>query len=148
MNRRGQVVMDRPKTPVIENNQFLNNVMLYLDLNPVATKKPVHPKDCEFTSYHYYTYGKQDPQIDPSPPFLALGMDDMTRREVYRTMVEDIISVHLENKIDLEAFEEAVCFLGSPEFVVKKHKELQDRLKIRKEQRGEKREFDKPWNAL
>jgi len=53
LKRKGHVVMDRPKTPVVENENYLTNLMFYLDLNPVKTRKPKHPAKYKYSSYHY-----------------------------------------------------------------------------------------------
>ena len=118
--RRGQVVMDRFKSPRIETDRHLLEVMVYIDLNPFRARKVKHPKEYQFSSYGYYAYGKEDPLIDPPETYLALGKTPDTRQKAYREMVEFVIKKDGNKKKDYSR----TYFIGNPHWVVKKHRAL------------------------
>ena len=111
-HRKGQVVMSRFKSPTIQTDEHLLNVMVYVDLNPCRAGKVKHPKNYKWTSYHYYAFGKDDPLITPAPTYLGLGRDDEERQRIYTEMVEDLIEDGLKKK-DYSA----VHFIGDPDWV-------------------------------
>lgn len=117
--RRGQVVMDRFKSPNIQTDEYLLNVMTYLDLNPVRAKKIKHPRQYKWTSYHYYAYGKKDPLITPAPSYLGLADTDKDRQRIYREMVDILIEEGLR-KEDYSV----VHFIGDPDWVRSNQKGL------------------------
>ncbi len=122
LKRRGQVVMDRFKSPVIESDRQMLMVMAYIDLNQHRAKKVRNPRDNDWSSYGYYAYGKEDPLITPSPSYLALSGDPIERRREYRAIVESLIEHRKQLNIS------HTHFIGSPEWVFGKYRELCVRL--------------------
>lgn len=120
--RRGQVVMDRFKSPRIETDRHLLEVMAYIDLNPFRAKKVKHPKEYRYNSYSYYAYGKKDPLIDPPDTYLALGTTDLSRQKVYREMVEFVIERDGRKKKNFSK----TLFIGNPDWVVKNYRQLKE----------------------
>ena len=59
LHRRGPVLMDRPNTVLIQDQEHLKRVMFYGDWNPVRAGICKHPKDYKFSSYRYYAYGEE-----------------------------------------------------------------------------------------
>ena len=84
LRRRGQVVMDRFKSPVIQTDESLLHVMHYHDLNSYRAKKVRHPKEYKWSSYPYYTYGRKDPLLTPAPSYLGVEDTDKRRQEMER----------------------------------------------------------------
>ncbi len=119
--RKGQVVMDRFKSPRIETDKDLLQVMIYIDFNPFRAGKVSHPQDYQYSSYGYYAYGKEDPLIDPPETYLALGKTPQTRRKVYREMVEYI----LKRDGNLKKNYSNTYFIGNPAWVIKRYNYLQ-----------------------
>ena len=72
------------KSPVLQTDNDLLRVMTYIDLNPVRQKMVKHPRKYEWTSYHYYAYGDEDPLIEPAPSYLDLGNTASKRENEYR----------------------------------------------------------------
>jgi putative transposase len=147
--RSGQVIQDRAKTPVIEDEDSFKRVMSYVDANPVEAKMVKHPKDYQWSSYHYYADGKKDLLIDPWPTYKELGATPVLRQEAYKIMVETYIEEKLGDKktlIDIPDLEKEACFLGNPEWVLKKYKELKAKLKKRKENNPRDGTWPDPWN--
>lgn len=122
LKRRGQVVMDRFKSPLIESDEHMLTAMAYIDLNPHRARKVPHPRRNTWSSYRYYAYGKADPLITPSPSYLALGRNPPERRREYRAIVEALMEHRRLMNIS------HTCFIGDPDWVLKKYRELCGRL--------------------
>jgi putative transposase len=122
LGRRGQVVMDRFKSPTIESDEHMLTVMAYIDLNQQRAGKVSHPKNNQWSSYNYYAYGEPDPLITPSPSYIALADNEEERRCLYRNMVETLIAHRKPMNIS------HTSFIGNPAWVIKKYKELCTRL--------------------
>jgi Transposase and inactivated derivatives len=121
MRRRGQVVMDRFKSPRIEKDTDQLMVMFYNDLNPKRARMVVHPKDYGWSSYHYYAFGKTDPLLTPAPSYLKLATENEERRKIYRKMVEAIL---LDDWKEKKPYSSAP-FIGDPEWVKVRFEALQ-----------------------
>jgi putative transposase len=111
--RRGQVVMDRFKSPVIHTDFDHLQVMFYIDLNPKRAKMVEHPKDYRWSSFHYYSYGKEDPLITPAPSYLNLGDSPRLRRKNYLLMITKILGNDWKEKRPYSS----VAFIGNPDWV-------------------------------
>jgi len=122
LGRRGQVVMDRFKSPIIESDEHMLTVMAYVDLNQHRAGKVPHPRKNDWSSYRYYAYGKPDPLITPSPSYLALGRTPMERQGEYRAIVQSLIEHRKVVNIS------RTCFIGDPDWVLRKYRELCERL--------------------
>ncbi len=117
--------MDRFKSPVIQTDEDLLRVMIYIDLNPVRAKMVNHPRKYGWTSYHYYAHGEEDPLIDPAPSYLALGNSPKERQLNYCKMVEGVlISEGL-----LKKNYSTVAFIGDPKWVKEKYDKLKKRIR-------------------
>lgn len=83
--RRGQVVMDRLRSPRIQGGGAHQlTVMRYGDLNPVRAGLARSPKDWKWSSYRHYAFGEPNPLIDDAVEYLALGRNGPERRKAYR----------------------------------------------------------------
>ena len=88
-SRRGQVVTQRMKSPMIQpgaSGRHVLTVMRYGDFNPVRAGMVHSPKDYRWSSYMHYAFGKSDPLIDDEPEYLALGHTPRQRMEAYRQL--------------------------------------------------------------
>jgi putative transposase len=86
--RRGQVVMERLRSPRIqEQGTHLLTVMRYGDLNPVRAGLVRSPKDWEWSSYRHYAFGEEDELVDDAPDYLALGRTGPERRKAYQALL-------------------------------------------------------------
>lgn len=122
LKRRGQVVMDRFKSPLIESDEHMLTAMAYIDLNQHRVRKVPHPRKNSWSSYAYYAYGRNDPLLTPSPSYLALGRNPLERRREYRAIVEALI--HHRKMMNISH----TYFIGNPSWVIKKYRELCDKL--------------------
>jgi putative transposase len=126
-SRRGQVVMDRFKSPRIESDASLLRVMTYIDLNPKRAGMVVHPRDNKFSSYNYYAYGKEDILITPAPSYIDLGKTDDERQRLYRELVESILKNDWKDKKPYSS----MLFIGDPDWVVDRMENLRIECKKR-----------------
>jgi len=126
--RRGQVVMDRFKSPLIKTGEDLLNVMLYIDLNPKRAQMVKHPRDYPWSSYSFYAYGKANPLIDPPESYLSLGKTPEERQKRYRELVEEILRNDWKEKKPYSS----VPFIGDPDWIKEKTEELKKKRRMLK----------------
>jgi len=126
--RRGQVVMDRFKSPVIQSDFDHLQVMFYIDLNPKRAGMVQHPKEYGWSSFHYYAYGKEDPLITPAPSYLNLGDSPQMRRRNYLLMVSKILKGDWKEKRPYSA----VSFIGNPDWVIGRMEQLRTFLSLQR----------------
>jgi len=129
LNRCGQVIMDRFRSPLISTDASLLRVMRYIDLNPYRANIVKHPKENKFSSYRFYAYGEKDELITVSPAFMLLGENDVKRRRKYVKIIEELIAM---NKNQIKENFSFVYFIGEPTWVLEKYNELKNRKKENK----------------
>jgi putative transposase len=84
--RRGQVVMERLRSPRIQDGAHQLVVMRYGDLNPVRAGIVKSPKDWRWSTYRHYAFGEPNPLVDDAPEYLALGRTAVERRKAYQAL--------------------------------------------------------------
>ena len=118
--RRGQVVTQRMKSPMIQpdaSGRHILTVMRYGDLNPVRAGMVRSPKDYRWSSYRHYAFGEPNPLIDDEPEYLALGHTPAQRRLAYRQLFASWISEALRmRRPDLVE----AAFYGDPTWVTRR----------------------------
>lgn len=129
LKRRGQVILDRFKSPCIQSDQALLAVMHYQDLNSWRAGKVDHPKMYRWSSYRHYAYGEKDPLIAPAPSYLELADTDEERQCLYQRMVERIIK---EEGMQKRNYSKA-RYIGDPDWVRKRELELKEAMQIKRE---------------
>jgi len=86
-NRRtngcGQVVMERLRSPRIQDGRHQLEVMRYGDLNPVRAGLVRAAGYWKWSSYRHYAYGERNDLITDAPEYLALGRNPAERRKAY-----------------------------------------------------------------
>jgi len=115
--RRGQVVMQRMKSPQIQPDaqaRHVLTVMRYGDLNPVRAGMVRAPKDYRWSSYRHYAFGEPDPLITDEPEYLALGRTGAQRRLAYQGLFAlQLVAALRRRRPDLVE----VAFFGDLEWV-------------------------------
>ena len=81
---RGQVVMERLRSPRIQDGRHQLVVMRYGDLNPVRAGLVRSPKHWRWSSFRHYAYGEPDDLITDAPEYLGLGRTSPQRRTAYQ----------------------------------------------------------------
>ena len=105
--------MDRFKSPVIESQDELVKVMMYIDMNPKRAAMVRHPKEYLWSSFAHYAYGREDPLITEPDCYLSLGDTPDSRQQEYLNMVEHILKHDWKKKTDYSA----TAFIGNPDWV-------------------------------
>lgn len=118
LRRKGQLVMDRFKSPQIQTDKHMLRVMAYIDLNQCRAGKVTHPKNNKWSSYGYYANGAEDPLVSPSPSYLGLADNPCQRQKTYREMVNAI----LQNRETLNVSQ--TYYIGNPEWVNDRYRSL------------------------
>jgi putative transposase len=80
---RGQVVMERLRSPRVQDGRHQLEVMRYGDLNPVRAGLVHSAKHWRWSSFRHYAYGEADELITDAPEYLALGRSAAERRTAY-----------------------------------------------------------------
>lgn len=122
LKRSGQVVMDRFKSPRIQDDKHMLTAMTYIDLNGVRCGRDTKPGQTKWSSYAYYAYGKPDPLITPAPSYMALGETAEERQRTYREMVMGLIN---RGEINISS----TCFIGDPDWVTKQYEGLRNAIR-------------------
>ena len=132
LERKGQVIMDRYRSPVIHSDRHHLNVMIYGNMNPVRAGKVKHPKDYKWSSYRFYAYGEQMGTWDltPAPAYLNLGKTPEERQKKYREMVNTIVrNESLKRKKENYS---RTLFIGSPHWVQENYDRIRFQQRIRR----------------
>ncbi len=82
-NGRGQVIMERVRSPLVQDGRRQLEVMRYGDLNPVRAHLVRSAADWKWSSHRHYAYGEENDLITDSPEYLALGATAPQRRKAY-----------------------------------------------------------------
>ena len=122
LKRRGQVVMDRFKSPMIQSDEHMLRAMAYSDLNDHRAGKVKHPRESRWSSYVFYAHGIDDPLITPAPSYLALGSNPKERQAEYRATVAALMDHRERMNIS------HTPYIGDPDWVIMKYRELCDAL--------------------
>jgi putative transposase len=80
---RGQVVMERLRSPRVQDGRHQLAVMRYGDLNPVRAGLASSAGEWKWSSHRHYAYGEADDLITDAPEYLALGRTARERRKAY-----------------------------------------------------------------
>lgn len=120
--RRGQLVMDRFKSPVIDSQGELLKVMYYIDLNPKRAGMIKHPSEYQCSSFAHYAFGKPDPLITEPQCYLDLGATDLERQKNYLKLVEYILENDWKDKKNYSD----TAFIGNPEWVKMKYFQIRN----------------------
>ena len=73
-------------TPLIEAETYLLTCMRYIELNPVRANMANDPGAYPWSSYRHNGLGQIETRIAEHPLYRSLGLDDESRRNVYRAL--------------------------------------------------------------
>jgi len=142
-NRYGQVIRDRFKSPLLEDEDVLLEEMAYHDLNEVRCGKSDDPSQSEMSSYFYYAHGKLDPLLTPPPCYLDLGASPEERQAAYKAMVLEILITAPRKKNGQYTKQ---LFIGDPAWVKEKYEDFRKTRKELKELKSSKGQDPPPKN--
>ena len=92
---RGQVVMERLRSPQIQDGRHQLEVMRYGDLNPVRANLVTSASHWPWSSHRHYAYGEANHLITDAPEYLALGTNGPQRRKAYLHLFAHKLLDHL-----------------------------------------------------
>jgi putative transposase len=92
---RGQVVMERLRSPRIQDGRHQLQVMRYGDLNPVRAGLVKSPKHWRWSSYRHYAFGEPDDLVTDAPEYTALGRYGPERRAAYQHLFASAFATEL-----------------------------------------------------
>jgi len=92
---RGQVVMERLRSPRIQDGRHQLEVMRFGDMNPVRAGLVTSPNHWRWSSFRHYAFGEPDDLITDAPEYRALGRTGAERREAYRHLFASPLSKEL-----------------------------------------------------
>lgn len=91
--RSGTLWESRYKSSVVQTDTYLLACSRYIELNPVRAQMSVEAGDYPWSSYRERIgRGNSSEWLDTDPCFLALGHDQVERRERYETFVRQAVS--------------------------------------------------------
>ena len=131
--RKGQVVMDRFKSPRVQDDVHMLRVMTYGDLNGVRCGRDRRPDDAKWSSYAYYAYGREDPLITSAPSYLMLGETPQERQREYQRMVRELMK---RDRINISN----TCFIGDPDWVRSQYEDLREEMRAISARRSKRRD--------
>ena len=99
---RGQVVMERLRSPQVQDGRHQLLVMRYGDLNPVRAQLVRSAGSWKWSSHRHYAYGERDDLITDAPEYIALGATGSLRRKRYlHLFAHPLVEPLLERRPDL-----------------------------------------------
>ena len=114
LGRRGQVIMDRLRSPRIQNERHMMHVLHYVDLNPVRAGICNQASKYRWSSYRSRAYGAKDPILDPLPLSDRIDQVHYQKQSQYILTRGNSTSPIYQN----------VYFIGTPQWVRHKRREL------------------------
>lgn len=89
----GHFWQDRFKSQPVGKDSYFIQCGKYVELNPVRASLVTSPELYNFSSYHYYAFGKNNELITPDFFYNDLGKTDAEKQEKYRKLVVGDIAV-------------------------------------------------------
>jgi len=83
----GHVWQGRFHSGIVDTENYLFEVLRYMDLNPVRAEMVRRPEEYPWSSYVRWALGKKDDLVDMHELYEAFGETDRERQKVYREFV-------------------------------------------------------------
>lgn len=112
--RCGALWQSRFKSCLVQSEEYLLNVMRYIELNPVRAAMSQRPEDYRWSSVHTHLARANDPLITPHPLYLALGQNPVERASQYRAWLDAGIAP--EELLQLRTYAQQERALGNERF--------------------------------
>jgi len=97
-NRKGKVAIDRPQTPVVEEDSYAQiDVHMYIEANPLRAgmvRNLSQLKNCRYSSYQYYAHGIENnftKGLSIPSWYLLLGDSALIRQKAYRELFKEYL---------------------------------------------------------
>ena len=86
----GSVFQKGYKSLVVEKDSYLLECGRYIERNPIKAALSEKLENYPYSSFRFYSEGKEDNLITPSPAYLGLSDDPDERRKIYSEYVNQI----------------------------------------------------------
>lgn len=113
--RTGTLWEGRHKASAIDSENYLLKCYRYIELNPVAAHIVDRPEEYAWTSHHSNAWSEQDPLVSAHESYLALGSDQGSRCENYRSLFDEALS--REDSHAIHSAVQSSLPLGSNKFI-------------------------------
>lgn len=121
LNKTGQVIQDRYRSPIIENEVYCLNTIGYIWLNPVRAGITLISKAYNYThcSLYYRYRGIIDPISDSYTLFKELNGFDITNKKTSQRFARELINPLIGRELSDLCYEnmEHLHSIGSPDFI-------------------------------
>jgi putative transposase len=97
--RSGSLWEGRFRSSLVQTERYLLGCYRYVELNPVRASMVEHPIEYTWSSYAANAEGKPAVWVTPHGEYLALGIDEETRRAAYRGLFESELDRELLHEI-------------------------------------------------
>ncbi len=128
-NRQGPVAYDRPKTPLIEPNDYhLMQVHFYIESNPLRAGMVKDLKYYPYSTYRFYAYGIRNEfsdQLTIPEWYIKLGSTPIERQRKYRSL----FFIYLKNSLVRHPHYTVALFIGDTAWVLEQKENFKKRLK-------------------
>lgn len=92
----------------VDINEYLLDVMRYIELNPVRSEQVEYPGDYRWSSYHRNALHKPDDVVHPHPSYMELAKSEIERAQRYQALCELPLSVVRLEEIRTAQYDEQV----------------------------------------
>jgi putative transposase len=86
--RSGSLWEGRFRSSLVQTERYVLGCYRYIEMNPVRAVMVKYPAEYRWSSYAANAEGRPAEWITPHGEYLALGLDDLTRRAAYRGLFE------------------------------------------------------------
>jgi putative transposase len=97
--RSGSLWEGRFRSSLVQTERYVLGCYRYIEMNPIRAAMVKHPMDYPWSSYAANAEGRPVGWITPHGEYLALGLDDLTRRAAYRGLFETELDRELLREI-------------------------------------------------
>ena len=87
--RSGALWQGRYKSSLVDTDNYLLQVIRYIELNPVRAAMVSRPDDYRWSSVHTHFGLARDPLITPHPTYMALGENTEERARAYKEWLRE-----------------------------------------------------------
>lgn len=130
--RSGTLWEGRYKASLVQDDTYLLTCMRYIELNPVRANMVKTASAYRWSSYACNASGRKNELITPHKTYLALGKDDVSRRNAYKGLFRHLVEE--ETVKDIRAAWQTGTPLGNNRFKDKVEKTL--KMKVGYAKRG------------
>jgi putative transposase len=97
--RTGSLWEGRFRSSLVQTERYVLGCYRYIEMNPVRALMAKHPIEYPWSSYAANAEGKLVPWLTPHGEYLALGLEDETRRAAYRGLFSSELDQQLLREI-------------------------------------------------